>query len=133
MKLIGGSFLQLTTEGIMAKALCVVLHHKSIDKITVKDIVTESGFTRQTFYNHFSDIYELAKFAASGTAKRILNKVSSYENWKTGFYDVMVVIQQNKIVVKNVSLTIYRELIEHYIYDIIYEYIFDIVEKRPLE
>lgn len=115
---------------MLSKSLCTVLHHKAIDKITVKDIVSECGFTRQTFYNHFADIYELAQYSTAITAKKILDKVSSYENWQQGFYDMMVVVQRNKIVVKNAYKTVYRELLEKYIYDIIYDYIYAIVEEE---
>lgn len=124
--------MQISTKGMLAKSLCTVLHHKSIDKITVKDIVSECDFTRQTFYNHFSDIYELAQFAAGCSAKQILDTVSGYENWQQGFHDIMVEIQKNKIVVTNVYRSIYRELMEKYIYDIIYGYILAIVEKKAI-
>ena len=32
---------------------------KPVDKITVKDIVEDCGISRNTFYYHFKDIYEV--------------------------------------------------------------------------
>ncbi len=34
---------------------------KSLDRIRVKDIVEECGITRNTFYYHFNDVFDLAK------------------------------------------------------------------------
>ena len=45
--------MQATTEDVLIDALNVILEKKPIDKITVKDIVSECNLTRQTFYNHF--------------------------------------------------------------------------------
>ena len=48
-----------------------------LDKITVKDIVSDCGISRNTFYYHYRDIYdlldawfhlELGRFTGEGTA-----------------------------------------------------------------
>ncbi len=36
-----------------------LLFAKSLDKITVRDIVVDCGLTRNTFYNYYEDIYDL--------------------------------------------------------------------------
>ena len=43
----------------LAEALCQLLETKTLEKITVKDIVARCGVNRQTFYYHFQDIYDL--------------------------------------------------------------------------
>ncbi len=48
-----------TTKEAIAEAFLKLLDERTIDKITVKDIVTECGVNRQTFYYHFGDIYDL--------------------------------------------------------------------------
>lgn len=55
------SMRQLTKRAI-ADSFCALLKERSIDKITVKDIVTECGINRQTFYYHFCDIYDLMEW-----------------------------------------------------------------------
>ena len=52
-----------TTKEALAEAFEGLLEKRSIDKITVKDIVTECGVNRQTFYYHFRDIYDLMEWA----------------------------------------------------------------------
>lgn len=118
------------TNVILQKSLCNVLHHKNIDKITVTDIVNDCHLTRQTFYNHFSDIYDLVEYSASSTAKRVLGGGATYDNWQTGFYDIMVLIKKNHRLAKHVYQSIYRDVMRKYIYKVIYGYIIVIVENQ---
>ncbi len=52
-----------TTKEALAEAFEGLLEKRSIDRITVKDIVTECGVNRQTFYYHFRDIHDLMEWA----------------------------------------------------------------------
>ena len=51
-----------TTKEAISEAFCALLSKRTIDKITVKDIVAECGVNRQTFYYHFRDIYDLMEW-----------------------------------------------------------------------
>ncbi len=43
----------------IADVFLELVKKKSIDKITIKNIVEQCGITRQSFYYHFSDIFNL--------------------------------------------------------------------------
>ena len=43
----------------LAEAMKVCMKRMPVEKITVKEIVDECGTTRQTFYRHFLDEYDL--------------------------------------------------------------------------
>lgn len=47
------------TRYVFAQAIKDLIKMTSLDKITVTDIVIRSGMTRQTFYRHFKDKYDL--------------------------------------------------------------------------
>ncbi len=49
-------------ERKIAAAFLKLCKCKSIKKITVQDIIRESGVARQTFYNHFQDKFELMNY-----------------------------------------------------------------------
>jgi len=51
------------TKELMVESLKKLLKRKPLNKITVNDIVTECDASKQTFYNHFHDKYELFTFA----------------------------------------------------------------------
>ena len=122
--------MQNSTEDVLVEALELVLQKKPIDKVTVKDIVNECNLTRQTFYNHFSDIYELVEWTARQATERALNNVADYDNWQKGFYDLMLIIKANKVIIDNTYRSAYRDLMEKHIYEIIYSYIIVVVENQ---
>ena len=47
---------------LFAKAIKSLIKNKPLDKITVTDIVFQAGKTRQTFYRHFQDKYDLVNW-----------------------------------------------------------------------
>jgi len=124
--------MQNSTEEVLVAALELVLQKKPIDKVTVKDIVSECDLTRQTFYNHFTDIYALVEWAAARATKKALNNAADYDNWQQGFYDVMIIIRDNKVIIDNTYKSVYRDLMEKHIYQIIYSYIIAVVEKQAV-
>lgn len=122
--------MQTSTEDTLIDSMNNLLEYKPIDKITVRDIVSDCNLTRQTFYNHFSDIYELVEYSAKKNTEQILNEFSDYENWQDGFYQIMLVLKQHKAIVKNVYQSAYRDLMEKYIFKVLYSYIIAVVEKQ---
>ena len=49
----------INVKETFANALLELSAQKPLEKITVKEIVNQAGAGRQTFYNHFSDKYDL--------------------------------------------------------------------------
>ena len=47
---------------LFAKAIKTLIKKQPLDKITVTDIVSTAGKTRQTFYRHFQDKYDLVNW-----------------------------------------------------------------------
>ena len=47
------------TKRKMAQALKELMAEKPLKRITIQDIVERSHMTRQSFYYHFQDIYEV--------------------------------------------------------------------------
>lgn len=48
----------VVTKKIIMASLMELLEERSLDKITVRDICELSGINRNTFYYHYSDIYQ---------------------------------------------------------------------------
>ncbi len=59
-----------TTKEAIAAAFETLLQKRNIEKITVKDIVTECGVNRQTFYYHFHDVYDLMEWSLTEEIKK---------------------------------------------------------------
>ena len=52
----------LDVARMIGDAVLSLSKNKSISRITVKDIQDETGFSRQTFYNHFKDMEDLLQY-----------------------------------------------------------------------
>ncbi len=50
---------RIPARKLLADALLELSEEKPLDKITIKEIVARCGLSSQTFYNNFSDKYEL--------------------------------------------------------------------------
>ena len=64
------------TKKALAEALKNRLSKTTLKNITIKDLTDDCGLNRQTFYYHFSDIYELMEWIFVDEANRILNLYS---------------------------------------------------------
>ena len=47
------------TKELLKNSLIELAKKKPIDKITIKQVSENAGVTSQTFYNHFSDKYDM--------------------------------------------------------------------------
>ncbi|AKP67987.1 TetR-like C-terminal domain-containing protein [Companilactobacillus ginsenosidimutans] len=118
------------TKKLLAESLLTLLCSKPIDHITIKDIVTECDVTRQTFYNHFSDIYELVEWISKRAADRALVSSSDYDSWQQGFYNIMVDLKQHETIVHNIYESRYRDVLEDYFYRVVFKYVAKVVELQ---
>jgi len=71
------------TKEKIAMAVKDLMRQKSIRKITVQDIMDETGMKRQSFYYHFQDIYDVIEWICY---KDLIHKVNveqetSFEEW----------------------------------------------------
>lgn len=75
-----------SAKEIFAQTLLELSRRAPLDKITVKQIVAESGLSLQTFYNHFSDKYELIVWIHQSESDRLVSRLG-HEGY--GFYDLL--------------------------------------------
>lgn len=61
----GGKYVKNKME--TGRGIKKLIKEKSLHKITIQDIVEESGLTRQSFYYHFHDICEIIEWICKNT------------------------------------------------------------------
>lgn len=89
------------TKKALAEALLKILQTKPLHKISIKEIVGESGLNRQTFYYHFKDIFALVEW----TFKKELIQIYDDEQpqiWHDGFKRFLEILDNNRTVCQNV-------------------------------
>ena len=62
---------------------------KPLDKITVRDIVEDCGLTRNTFYYHYEDIYDLLSDVLESEIERALSVPAGGASWETMLLDML--------------------------------------------
>jgi AcrR family transcriptional regulator len=73
---------------ILADSLCRLAESKSVNDITVLEIVRECGLTPPTFYNHFKDKHDLITWYYRSLWDNILENTGKegYE-WRDALHD----------------------------------------------
>lgn len=64
------------TRRNLVEAFCQLAKQKPVAKISVKEIASRAGYNRSTFYQYFSDIYELLDYIAAFVFARIRENVT---------------------------------------------------------
>ena len=119
----------LDVKAAVADALLELIRRKDADKITVKDLVEVCGISRQTFYYHFKDIYDLVDWIMVEDAAKALEGRQSFENWTDAFLDILHQVQDNKVLVMNVYRSVSREQVEQYLYKLLDSMLRDFVDR----
>lgn len=119
-----------STKQALSETFKILLEARTIDKITVKDIVTKCGVNRQTFYYHFKDIYDLLEWVYTNEATKALGEKKTYETWQQGFKQIFQYIVNNKEFVLTTFNSVSREYLERYLYNEVYLLLIGVVEEK---
>ena len=112
----------------LAEALCQLLEAKTLEKITVKDIVARCGVNRQTFYYHFKDIYDLLEWIYKN---EVIDEIDNKdEEWQQRFLYIFKYVIKNKEFVKNTYNSISREYLLRFIYMQTNKLLIDFIDKE---
>ena len=81
----------INVKNIIASALLELCETKSLEALTVKQILEKSGVSRQTFYNHFIDKNGLIQYVYK---EKIIPDFHD-NNMNISFYDSLVIAFEN--------------------------------------
>lgn len=118
-----------TAKYAFADSLKKMLEEKTLEHITVTDIVQDCGTTRQAFYYHFSDIYSLLEWIYMNEAASLLENHHDIDTWQQGYQLVLDWLQSNRQLVINTYRSIRREYLETFMYNWLFPMLYDVVEK----
>lgn len=113
-----------------AESLKKMLERKTLDRITVKDIVEDCGVSRQAFYYHFTDIYDLVEWIFIEEASTALADNCDIDTWQQGYLRVLQSLRDNRNLVLNSYRSISREYLETFMYKVLYQVIYPVVEEQ---
>ena len=94
-----------TTKEIMADSFRELAATKAIDKITIKDITDNCGYSSATFYRQFRDKFDLIAWAYSRDLERIMEQVGIDETtWRQTLIDAASYYSEHKDYLANLLL-----------------------------
>lgn len=83
------------TKMKIAECVKELMRRKEISKIRIGDVMNETGMSRQSFYYHFQDIYEVLEWIGCTDFKEQLEG-ESYNSMCDWACDLMTILQNNR-------------------------------------
>lgn len=118
------------TKRALAEALKKRLSKTTLKNITIKDLTDDCGLNRQTFYYHFSDIYELMEWIFVDEAKRILNLDYIDCDIRTILQKTFEYVQDNEKLILNAYKSTDKSLLDNFLKSWIRPIVTQIITKR---
>ena len=123
---------QFTKKAIISTFI-ELLNQRSLDKITVKDIVEQCGINRNTFYYYYQDIYDLIedilRIEIESLHESIKGNDSFYEELREG----SKVILENRMAFSHLYSSKNQDIIKKYILDVSESFAKKFVERKAAE
>lgn len=88
----------LMTKKALATSLKKLMEQKTLDKISVREIIEDCGVNRKTFYYHFEDIYDLLKWLFEEEAIEIVKQYDLIINANDAILFVLDYVEKNKLI-----------------------------------
>ena len=119
-----------STKKKIADCVRQLMKRKEISKITIGDIMEATGMSRQSFYYHFKDIYDLVEWSCMEDATRALQGKKTYDTWHEGLKQIFEAVLENKPFIMNAYHALSREQIENYLFMLTHNLLMGVVEEK---
>lgn len=121
--------MSLMTKKELAASLKRLMQKTSLDRITVKDVVSDCGVNRQTFYYHFQDIYDLLGWIYRTEAVDGIADCKTYETWPKGFLKIFQYVAENRVFCLNTFHSLGREHLDRFLHEVTFDLLIGVVNE----
>ena len=121
------------TEKAIVETLNELLRKQTIDKITVKDLTEACGISRNTFYYHYHDIYEVLTRDFVERADTLLKTHEEDESWEALFIDGLSFLYENKAAIDHIYWSVDSDSLDRFLDKVVYKYTRGVVEEESGE
>ena len=97
------------TKKLLSMSLKKLLTGRTLDGITIQDLVNDAEVSRKTFYYHFQDIYDLLDWVLLDEGKRLLEGRATADTWQQGMRSVFDYLQENRAMILNVYRSVQKD------------------------
>lgn len=120
----------LRTKKALAESLCELLSKRTLDRITVRDIVENCGVNRQTFYYHFHDVYDLLEWIFEDMMEGMLKERDQYDDWTQGIEYIVAKMLENRKLILNAYHSVSHEAVSQFVKRWLEPYAAEMVERE---
>lgn len=106
-----------STKQALGHALVKQLEVRPLDKVTVSSLAGEIGITRQAFYYHFADAYELAIWVFETDIANHIMRHATYREWADGFTTMLAYMRSHRDQVYAVVNSLSHRKLERFFYE----------------
>lgn len=117
------------TKKLLATSLKVIMLKKPLDKITIQELTEEAHVTRNTFYYHFSDIYQLVEWIYDHEIVSGLSEYQHLRNWHKGYEMLLNYVLANKSFCLNTSRSLGRDLLENFLFTVASQMLVGVIDE----
>lgn len=124
------------TKYKLANAIKQLMETQSLDKITVKDIVSQCDMTRQTFYRYFQDKYDLVNWYFERLVQKSFKQMGVSCSLREGLHKKFRFIEEECIFFSGAFQSNDYNSLMNYDYDCIFKFYEEIITSKtnkPLE
>lgn len=89
------------TKRILAMSLKKLLESRTLDNITIQDLVDDAEVSRKTFYYHFRDVYDLLEWILIDEGKRLIEGNNTAGTWQQALRNVFTYFCENHAMIVN--------------------------------
>ena len=119
------------TKEMLAESLMKLLARRTLDKITIQDIVDDCGYNRQTFYYHFHDIYDLIDWIFAAQTQELIEKCRACGSLDVGVDAVIAYMRENRRLILNILRSVNGEKLLDNLYRSAQSIVLSALENHP--
>ena len=105
------------TEQAIQATFMKFLNERPLDKITVREITDACGISRNTFYYHYHDIYDLLEKLFAIEEQRMLADVQDISTMRQGFTEATRFATENRRAIYHIYNSVSRDTLTRYLYN----------------
>ncbi|WP_050810371.1 TetR family transcriptional regulator [Desulfitobacterium hafniense] len=121
---------QNLSEALLFKALSELLHKKTIDKLSVTDIIKASGVSRATFYRYYNDKYDLLNSNYKKILENTLFRFDEGIPWQDTQYLLYKELKDNLKLFQNAIRSSDVNSLKNYIFNISMDFHLGVLQKN---
>ncbi|HVI41465.1 MAG TPA: TetR/AcrR family transcriptional regulator C-terminal domain-containing protein [Anaerovoracaceae bacterium] len=122
--------LKLNVKEIFMKSLLELSQEKPVEKITVQNILDHSGAARQTFYNYFTDKYDLINYVYQYEVESFFNKYYVNLDLYECIHRVYVLFIKSKQFYKHIAKMESQNSFKKFLYDNTRNFYISTIQKK---